>query len=367
MVRAPGSVVARRHAARLALSAALILAGCSGGGQSGNTGGRNGGGEASGGSGGAAPGGTGGASSSAGNAGHDAAGASGFDATADAAADAGGSRDSGTVRADSGTPGQTGCAPLPITGHAVEVAASADLVAAVRSAAPGDTLLLANGTYALGGKIRQIVADGVTLRSKSGDREAVILDGQRSSSTGEVVSVTGSDVTIADLTIVNAYTHAIHVQATDAKDTLRATIYNVHVKDALEQGIKINQNVAETHSPDDGTVACSHIELTSSGRPNVRDNCYTGGIDAHWARGWRIRDNVIEGFYCPSGLSEHGVHFWTGSRDTIVERNRILNSARGIGFGLGETTSSSTDDWRTYPDAPCGDEDTGRPLRRRHP
>src|SRR6185436_1469720 len=193
----------------------------------------------------------------------------------------------------------------------------------------------------------------VTLRSKSGNREAVILDGQQSASTGEVIAVTGSDVTIADLTIVNAYTHAIHVQTTDTKDTLRTTIYNVHVKDALEQGIKINLNGAETHFPDEGVIACSHIELTSAGRPNVRNNCYTGGIDGHGARGWRIRDNLIEGFYCAQGLSEHGVHFWTGSRDTLVERNRIMNSARGVGFGLGETTASSTDPWRTYADEPC--------------
>jgi hypothetical protein len=144
------------------------------------------------------------------------------------------------------------------------------------------------------------------------------------------------------------------VQPTDSADALRTTIFNVHVLDALEQAIKINLNAAETHFTDDGTIACSHIELTSAGRPAVRNNCYTGGIDAHGSRGWHIRDNLIEGFYCPAGLSEHGVHFWTGSRDTIVERNRIVNCARGVGFGLGETTASSSDAWRTYTDSPCG-------------
>jgi hypothetical protein len=101
-------------------------------------------------------------------------------------------------------------------------------------------------------------------------------------------------------------------------------------------------------------VACSHLELNAAGRSAVRNDCYTGGVDGHGARGWVVRDNVIEGFWCPQGLSEHGVHFWTGSRDTVVERNRIWNSARGVGFGLGETTGSSTDTWRTYVDAPCG-------------
>ncbi len=280
-------------------------------------------------------------------------GAGGGAGTGGSGGSTGGSAGAGGAT-DSGTPVPAAfCELLPSTGQAVDVDTSANLADVVRNAATGDTILLADGTYRLGGVILQMHTNGVTLRGKSGDREAVILDGERSASTGEVIAVTASDVTIADLTVANAYTHAIHVQATDASDVLRTTIYNVHVKDALEQGIKINLNGAETHFPDDGVVACSHIELTDAGRPEVRNNCYTGGVDAHGARGWSIRDNVIEGFYCAQGLSEHGVHFWTGSRDTVVERNRILNSARGVGFGLGETTGSSTDTWRTYPDDPC--------------
>jgi hypothetical protein len=275
----------------------------------------------------------------------------------------GGSAGTGGTRAsDSGpptgpdatVPAGPACAPLPVTGHVVNADTSADLPSVVRSAASGDTILLADGTYKLGGVILQMSTDHVALRSKSGNREAVILDGERSAATGEVIAVTASDVTVADLTIANAYTHAIHVQTTDASDVLRTTIFNVHVLDALEQGIKINENGAGTHFTDDGTIACSHIELTSAGRPQVRNNCYTGGIDGHGARGWRVRDNLIEGFYCAQGLSEHGVHFWTGSRDTVVENNRIFNCARGVGFGLGETTGSSSDAWRTYTDKPCG-------------
>lgn len=65
-----------------------------------------------------------------------------------------------------------------------------------------------------------------------------------------------------------------------------------------------------------------------------------------------IRDNIIEGFWCPRGLSEHGVHFWTGSRDTVVERNLLIDNARGIGFGLMENEFG-----RTYPDNPCPEAD----------
>ena len=88
------------------------------------------------------------------------------------------------------------------------------------------------------------------------------------------------------------------------------------------------------------------------------NNCYTGGVDAHRSQGWVIRDNYIEGFWCSSGLSEHGIHLWTGSRGTLVERNVIKNCARGIGFGLGLGTVN-----RTYPDNPCpGVADAGHYL-----
>jgi hypothetical protein len=154
-------------------------------------------------------------------------------------------------------------------------------------------------------------------------------------------------VTVADLTLREAYYHPIHVSTNGAAHTLNTLIYNVHIIDPGEQAIKINPATAGYYT-DNGTIACSHIELTDAGRPYIRNNCYTGGIDAHQSRNWIIRDNLIEGFWCSSGLSEHGIHLWRGCRDTTVERNILRNNARGIGFGL--VTSGSG---RTYPDDPC--------------
>jgi hypothetical protein len=71
-------------------------------------------------------------------------------------------------------------------------------------------------------------------------------------------------------------------------------------------------------------------------------------VDAHQSRGWDIRDNLIEGFWCAQGLSEHAIHAWTGSRDTLVQRNKLINNARGVGFGL---VTSGTG--RSYLDHPC--------------
>lgn len=241
------------------------------------------------------------------------------------------------------------CPPLPPpTGATVLVAGVAALEDAVNNATPGLTILIADDVYALNGVYLRIDVPNVTLRSASGNREAVVLDGDYV--TTEIVQVVASGVTIADLTLREAYDHPIHVMSTDGADTVDTLIYNVHIVDPGEQAIKINPytQAGAAHFPDDGVVACSHIELTDAGRAQIRNDCYTGGVDAHQAWGWVIRDNLIEGFWCPSGLSEHAVHVWVTSRDTLVERNVLRDNARGVGFGM-----LTEGDGRTYPDNPC--------------
>jgi hypothetical protein len=236
----------------------------------------------------------------------------------------------------------------PPSGPTVHVSSVSELSDAVNDATTGTTILVADGTYHLDGTYLWVDTPGVTLRSASGNREAVVLDGDYV--TTEIVQVVASDVTIADVTLREAYTHPIHVMSSEGGDTTGTLIYNVHIVDPREQAIKINP-AAEGYYPDYGEIACSHIELTDAGRPHVNPisgGCYTGGVDAHQARGWRIRDNLITGFWCPSGLSEHAIHLWRGCRDPVVERNTLRNNARGVGFGL-----ATSGDGRTYSDDPC--------------
>lgn len=238
------------------------------------------------------------------------------------------------------------CPPLPPpTGTTLTVSTVSQLENAVNTAAPGTTVLVADGTYNLDGVYLRFAVPNVTLRSASGDRGAVVLDGNYQ--TTEIVQIVASNVTIADLTLREAYDHPIHVMSADAAHTNYTLIYNVHVVDPGQQAIKVNP-ASDGYYADYGVVACSHVELTDAGRSHVRDDCYTGGLDAHQARGWTIRDNTIEGFWCSSGLSEHGIHLWRGCRDTLVERNVLRNNARGIGFGM-----ATSGDGRTYPDTPC--------------
>jgi len=243
------------------------------------------------------------------------------------------------------------CPPLPAPdGTVVRVDRVTSLEQAVNNAVAGSTILLADGIYNLDGVYLRIDTPGITLRSQSGDREAVVLDGNYL--TTEIIQIVASDVTIADLTLREAVYHPIHVMSTDLASTFNTRLYNLHIMDPGQQAIKINP-VDGTHFVDDGEVACSHIQLTDEGRPHIQDNCYTGGIDAHAALSWVVRDNFIQGFWCSQGLSEHAVHFWKNSRDTRVERNILLDNARGVGFGL-----AAGDPLRTYPDDPCPSADS---------
>ncbi len=208
--------------------------------------------------------------------------------------------------------------------------------------------MLADGTYYLGGDFLWFGIPNVTMRSASGNREAVIIDGGYETTT--IVTIATSRVTIADLTLKRARNHPVHVMSTNGIDTIGTRLYNLHIVDPGQQAVKVNPATANKY-PDFGELACSQIELTDNGRPyiwQINGSCYTGGIDAHQAGGWIVRDNNIEGFWCQNGLSEHAVHFWKGSRDTIVERNIIRDNARGIGFGLTED-----DGGRTYPGDNC--------------
>ena len=242
-----------------------------------------------------------------------------------------------------------GCEPLPAPrGPTVTIGPADDFAATIASAPSGTTILLQDGTYDLSGA-SYITFDtpGVTLRSESGDAEAVVLDGGYQ--IGSLLNVRADDVTIAEITLQRPMWHPIHVTGgADGTNTENTTIYGVRIFDPGQQAIKINAS-AEGQYADGGTVACSTIVMTAEGRGHVTD-CYTGGIDAHGAWGWSVHDNWIEGFWCDVGLSEHAVHFWSGSRDTLVERNTIVDCARGVGFGLGESGNGTS---RAYDDDPC--------------
>lgn len=140
---------------------------------------------------------------------------------------------SGTSETTGGPDPAAPCAPLPPpAGRVIHVtpAQSGELPSIVADAASGTTIALADGTYDMSaGALLHFVTPGVTLRSQSGDRDAVVLDGN--DGLGELALISASDITIADLTLTRSFWHPIHVTGGAAANTENTTIYNVRVLD----------------------------------------------------------------------------------------------------------------------------------------
>jgi len=142
---------------------------------------------------------------------------------------------------------------------------------------------------------------------------------------------TATDVTIADLSIGNVYFHALAVQGDQGAQRVR--LYHARLFDAGQQIVK------GVPGADDVTIEYSELFLTA-GAVNHPDgappgSCYTNAIDGVTDARWIVRDNLIHGIWCMDHtLAGPAVLLWQGSSDTIVERNTILDSSRGISLGL---------------------------------
>lgn len=267
------------------------------------------------------------------------------------------------------------------TGPTIEVAPAGDgqvmveggtrsLRQVVQNAEEGTTILLADGTYTLadaaGGGFTglYITTPNLTLRSASGDPSAVIIDSayrEHGSGSGSI-TVAAPGVVLSGFTVRRSVHHLIHFWA-DGDDAL---VHDVHLVDGGQQFLKASPGAAAT--VDRVEVSCSEFRMTDEGRDNVwgygpsdgNTTCYTGGIDTHGSRDWHVHDNLFEGIYCDAdgvarpahgraaserggmtytgGLSEHAIHMWESAADSegghVIERNRIVDCARGIGLGL---------------------------------
>ena len=212
------------------------------------------------------------------------------------------------------------CAPLqPQTGTTITVSTETELRDRALYASAGTIILVAPGVYNMGSYVH-IVNRGITLRGQSGDRDDVILDfgGMLGGHFG--IFVEADDVTIADLTIRNTSDHGVSIQGVD-----RPILYNLHIQDTYDQLVKVNP-IGD--GSEDGLLACSRIEYTTTAPDD-----YTNGISAHLAHRWVVRDNQWVRIRGNNGSTGPTILFWSGSTETIVERNLIVDSYRGIAFG----------------------------------
>ncbi len=218
-----------------------------------------------------------------------------------------------------------------------EVSNANELLKAVRNAnkAGGHAdILLADGEYAIRQRII-ITAPHITIRSKSGIRENVVLTGkgmEKRSDIEVIFDVKSKHVTLAGFTAQNVSNHIIQVRG--GKDADNFTLQNCILRDSYEQFIKVGQmrDKGDEGTADNALIENCIIEYTASQAPNW----YTGGIDVHGSHGWVVRNNTFRNIASPGEkIAEHAIHFWDGTKDIKVINNVVINSDRGIGFGLG--------------------------------
>jgi hypothetical protein len=226
------------------------------------------------------------------------------------------------------------CPPLPRDPAEPSVQIKNGDVKSLRAAAadspPGTQILLEDGEYRLDpGEAAIVESPDVTIRSLSGNRDAVVITGGSINAT-----VYADGLTIADLTMANAAYHSVQVHG--ELGVSRTRIYNVHALDAGQQLIKVSAGeAARGKYPDDGLVACSLIEYTtfSKGTATTAPS-YTNGVDVLAGKGWVIRDNVFRRIRSAAGPAGLAVLLWRNSQDTVVIRNKLIDCWSWIVLGL---------------------------------
>jgi lysophospholipase L1-like esterase len=229
--------------------------------------------------------------------------------------------------------------PLPPpTGEVIRVKNVDELFAAAEKVKPGGTILLADGHYFMP-RYFEIKTDHVTLRSESGNRERVILDGAQSRH-GELVGLRHcAGVTIADLTIQNIQWNGFKINSDS--NVQRVTIYNCVIHNIWQRGVKGVKVPPDVPRPQNCRIQyclfyndrAKRFEDDPADTPQNFGGNYVGGIDVMFAKNWVISDNVFIGIQGRTRGARGAVFLWHDTQDCIVERNVIIDCDTGIALG----------------------------------
>jgi len=229
----------------------------------------------------------------------------------------------------------------PPTGATINVSTVEQLFAAAEGIPAGGTILLADGLYRMP-RYFELSTDNVTLRSQSGDRDRVVLDGAESRH-GELVGISrASGVTIADLTIQNAKWNGFKINSN--LGATRVTIRNCVIHNIWQRGVKgpmmDEQDQGRAWPTDCRIEYClfyndrpKEFADDPTDTPDTFGGNYVGGIDAMHAKGWTIRDNVFVGIHGRTGEGRAAIFLWNECQDCVVERNILVDCDCGICLG----------------------------------
>ena len=232
-------------------------------------------------------------------------------------------------------------------GATVEVSDVPGLIEALSNATPGQTILLADGHYMMDRYV-EISADNVTLRSASGRRERVIIDGAQSRHR-ELLGISAcSGVTIADLTIQNIRCNGFKINSNT--NVQKLTIYNCIIHNIWQRGIKgvkvPKENRAAERPKDCRIQYClfynDRPKRLSDDPSDIAEGNYVAGIDVMYATDWIISDNVFVGIQGRTFEGRGAIFIWHDSQDCVIERNIIIDCDVGLQLGNPYRDSETT-------------------------
>ncbi len=194
-------------------------------------------------------------------------------------------------------------------------------------------IIIADGVYDISDVI-QIRSSNIMLLSKSADPKKVLLKGLGMHATSRVnnlIDVQASGFVLDGISLAETPNHLIQLRTeTQAHFVI---IRNCRLYDAYQQLIKVSYNLKKKpeHYAFNGLIENCHFSYSDGFGPNY----YIGGVDAHGIKHWLIRNNVFRDIASPKGhIAEHAIHIWNNSEANIVSNNLIIDSDRGIGFGM---------------------------------
>jgi hypothetical protein len=234
--------------------------------------------------------------------------------------------------------------PLPITGaRIVNVSTEPQLQTAMGNLQSGDTIMLADGTYALTSSLYVNGRNNVTIRGAAGSTNVVLVGkGMDNSSYGNVpfgIWSNGTNTTIAHMTIRDTWDNEIIFNA----GAQSPHVYCVRLINAGSQFIKSNPtDVNNGLGVSNGMVEYCWFEYTGSPPGDHGSGTgYFNGISAHAAQSWIVRGSLFKNLHNPDSaayLWNPAVLFWNHSANTLTEQNTFLNVDRAVAYGLQNTT-----------------------------
>jgi hypothetical protein len=220
----------------------------------------------------------------------------------------------------------------------VGVSTYPELYSACQNAEPGDTIIVAKGTYTINdGKSRIMITNRpgpVLVRGKTGDPGDVIIEGlgQDDETVQMIFNLDNTqEWTFESLTTRNSYYHGFKFDRASTNCTLR----NIIMRDHGESGVKGTSDPAAGTYPDNLTVEHCDIGF-SPGGGGTRSVCE--GIDGVGVNYWKIQHNRFVNIQKKVGDGVAYAVFTKGNSSfTEINANRFEDCFIAASFGGGGT------------------------------